>query len=126
MNTATKSTHTPGPWMVSEYARTDTGEIKVGVSTKRTPGSLDGDSRSIAFTTGGAYCIPGDEWYKPEVVAENRANARLMSAAPCLLSALRQLVSDVEYLIVDGTLPESANDHDAMNAARAAIAKATA
>ena len=68
----------------------------------------------------------GDSSALPE--GENEANARLISAAPCLLEALINLVKSEddaeEAMRAIGVLPEG-GDHPVIAAARAAITKAT-
>ena len=106
--------HTPGPWKVDEYEKqsvTDCGEIALSVSTSY-PEALCNGQRSIAVITGGYYTRK-DQKNRSEAIATNRANARLIAAAPQLLEALRNLVETPEVRIED------------MEQARAAIAAAT-
>ena len=46
------------------------------------------------------------------------------SAAPDMLVSLRDLTLEIKHLVEDGTLPESAYNHPAMQAAYKAISKA--
>ena len=106
--------HTPGPWKVSEYEKqseTDCGEIELTVCTNY-PEALCNGQRSIAVMTGGYYTRK-DQKNRSEAIATNRANARLIAAAPQLLEALRNLVETPEVRIED------------IEQARAAIAAAT-
>ena len=110
----TQAKHTPGPWKVSEYEKqseTDCGEIELTVCTNY-PEALCNGQRSIAVMTGGYYTRK-DQKNRSEAIATNRANARLIAAAPQLLEALRNLVETPEVRIED------------MEQARAAIAAAT-
>lgn len=92
------SAHTPGPW---HYSRLD--EWTHSVVTKHGK-LLDGSDNCWAIASVNKNREP-----------EHEANARLISAAPDLLSAVRGLLD---------ALP-SATTHPAIKAARAAIAKAT-
>jgi hypothetical protein len=87
--------HTPGPW------------------------EIDGDW-IITADAGIPICeLPLDnevEWGAPDLIAEVKSTARLISAAPDLLAALQELVGQRDAHF--HTVP-------AWDAARAAIAKAT-
>lgn len=92
--------HTPGPWSVGE---------KVGTLV------FAGNEGSM----GDFICEVTGEDETPRAV--NRANARLIAAAPELLSALYELDGAAEYMDFD---PESRFGL-AVEKARTAIAKAT-
>lgn len=98
---------TPGPW-----------KLIVSKPTKKDPQGC-----TMIATPHGYMAI--DCYRSGQSHDEDAANARLITAAPDLLGALRNLVADVTYLIDDGTLPLSANEHPSINTARAAITKAT-
>jgi hypothetical protein len=86
--------HTPGPWAA---APTDGG-----FAVYEDDGEGNGDH---------IQCIPGHP--------RGEANARLIAAAPELLSALRDMVQREAYLYPDS------ESNVILDAARAAIAKAT-
>ena len=96
--------HTPGPWNIEEDSMRD--ELSIGhnrVSVGR---------REIALVGVG---------YEEDIDQEQRANARLIAAAPELLEALQTLVTFSDF-----------NDEEShatfvrqLDGARAAIAKAT-
>lgn len=87
--------HTPGPWAVAE------GDGCFVVET---------DDMTVRFV-----CMGLD-------AEGDRANACLIAAAPDLLEALRRVVND--WVAPDG-LPFEDGEMPALDAARAAIAKAT-
>jgi len=95
-------------------------EMEVHMSTKHTPGPWscerqDDDDGSIY------YAIHAHAGYEFIVnVHENKANARLIAAAPDLLHELEHLVRLIEPHIVHTVIPGLAT----LNGARAAIAKA--
>jgi hypothetical protein len=86
--------HTPGPWIADGY------NVRVR------------NGRYIAYT-GPSHTPPSE--YPKQCAEEDKANARLIAAAPELLEALENLMETCEY-----------GDHNAdeYNAAVAAIAKA--
>lgn len=91
------SKHTPGPWIVN-HESSDVGELKLSVEA--------GDEYFIAQVDEGMH---------------QQGNARLIAAAPELLSALKDII---------GWVPGAASWHTdapikAVERARAAIAKAT-
>ena len=90
------SEYTPGPWTVEEYGEDDCPALVIHKDT---------ESRVCFMATPGSHGDP----------AKIEADARLIAAAPDLLEALRDLVSEWD----DGL------DDPFWNAARAAIAKAT-
>lgn len=90
------SKHTPGPWRVVE---------------DRAPSSLE----VYAGKTAIAEC-----WRRADVETEI-ANARLIASAPELLASLQLMVD--RFLDTEGSY--GAWENDALEAARAAIAKAT-
>lgn len=92
--------HTAGPWVI----RRDIDGLTI----------LGGPNNEAI------WCIAG---YLPGGTGEMEANARLIAAAPVLLEALTALLSYDEQDA--GCVPTDAH-LDAQNAARAAIAKATA
>jgi hypothetical protein len=99
--------HTPGPWRVSHYAR------KVGEEPYTAPVVVDASGTLVADVYRNA----------------RERDAALIAAAPELLAALvacRELLDnfDVRYYI-GNKLGEQTELYRALNAARAAIAKAT-
>ena len=91
--------HTPGPWFVRK------GGSAWGNF------SIDGDVFFIAETIGG-------------LDKEEKANAHLIAAAPDLLEALRALVDDIGERFNISSQSTNPGMRDAVNQARAAIAKA--
>ncbi len=73
---------------------------------------------------GGVYSIAGpDDEYGAATLELSEENARLIAAAPDLLTALKALVLEVE--LKDNPSDEGASEHcEQMDAARSAIAKA--
>ena len=104
------SKHTKGPW---EVARTDAGIIVRTESAKKTRA---GASRYAA--------IGGFDRSDPEQLAEALANARLIAAAPELLSDLIDALDMLKTLEAHG-VPVSKSGRAAMNRYLATIAKAT-
>lgn len=105
--------HTPGPWFIKEgpaYGLDVRLKVEAGADAKRKYGMV--------------ICERGVTKLDTDIDAENRANMRLIAAAPDLLEALRELVDDVCYQN-QGIRPPSQYETTAMIAARAAIAKAT-
>ena len=92
------SNHTPGPWTV-EGASGESGEAEV----------IESDNRIIAWT---ADSLGSDSFGILE--DEDRANARLIAAAPDLLAALRKAA---DYMA------EMGHPANVLDEARAAIAK---
>lgn len=92
------SKHTPGPWFVVPYG--------------------DGDQKVICRDEEGNWRIAfmATSFDQREELAEIRANARLISAAPDMAEALRDLLRMFSY-----TEPETA---EAIVNARAALRKA--
>ncbi len=111
-NTKTETKHTPGPWRVNEDYASVLANGELGLIASCAP------QASRLTSEGGGPVLP-----------EQLANARLISAAPELLEALRGLdvlLSDVAC----GRFPKpgSLRESDYATAARqvrAAIAKAT-
>ncbi len=103
--------HTPGPWRTPQD-RTDGRHHAIAIMA---PFECDDKApyhpliAQALFSAGGA----------PRDIAES--NARLIGAAPELLSALKELVEIVEGVRTDG----DAVDSFTLQPARAAIAKAT-
>lgn len=107
MTTEKRTTYTPGPWGLQKHLSVDEPMIHVCDVFWTKLATVYVDTRNMA---------------------EDEANARLISAAPELLEALQAMVGHCEsgdVLIRDG-LTESAHQavHDAAIEARAAIAKA--
>ena len=102
------SAHTPGPWDMSNPMGKD---------------HLEGREPWFWVTARTTLHLRVSACADGYVVGENAANARLIAAAPELLAELRHLVRLMEPLERDGALniPGLAT----LNAARAAIAKAT-
>jgi len=103
------SEHTPGPW---EWRKDDLFDYW----------NLKGANGSEVCDDGSA----GSEYSRvidPEGDGTNRANARLIAAAPCLLSALQAIVKELGFIIAD----EYATEEEilAIQQAKTAIAKAT-
>lgn len=106
-----KYEHTPGPWKWSEDRSpsvSDAGERKHYVGTAYPPGQLCDRSRSIAVMTG-SYLTREDrpEPERSEVLTANRANARLIAAAPDLLEACRYAERELDSAIRSGVLGET-------------------
>ena len=101
------SKHTKGPWAVVEH------DHAICIQTESPSKTKYGASRYAA--------IGGFDRNDRAQLEEARANARLIAAAPELLDALEQMVS--VFLDTEGRHGESEND--AMDAANAAITKAT-
>lgn len=107
-------THTPGPWEVDwiewngQAERTVSDSI-TGEQIALVPFRLSEDANDSSDEE-----LATDE-------AETYARARLIAAAPDLLSALRQLVDYVEE--TEGRFPT--NDDHPLFAARAALSRAT-
>ncbi len=81
-----KTTHTPGPWTAVEEYSNIFGELAIGVlGNPRTPGEK---AEAICVIS----LIPNSD-------DTDRANARLIAAAPELLAALKDAVEPMEALI---------------------------
>jgi hypothetical protein len=104
------SKHTPGPWSMS-------GPMGKDHLSGREPWFWISAETTLHLQV--MACADG------YVRGENEANARLISAAPDLLEALRTAIQMLVEWQMD--YPESVGDNEAalMKAARAAIAKAT-
>ncbi len=92
------SGHTPGPWRVRRWEHAVEDDLTVTrreLTVYYPAGGENGYREVVVFPLGG----------DPEVNAETEANARLVSAAPDLLVAVRHLceaiVDDDEELIAD-------------------------
>jgi len=109
---------TPGPWKVAEWT-TGSGRRYISVQTDYPESPCNG-SRSVACMTGSYYTQAGRPDYEAKVVI-NRANAKLIAAAPELLDALIQLREWVRHPGVD----DSPANEVVIAAADAAIAAAT-
>lgn len=106
--------HTPGPWKLLDFENDERYEVTTMESTK-------GFYRSVATVSYG-YSEPAD--------TQQHANAKLIAAAPELLSALENLVFTAQKMWDDAKpLKDTALvtvTHPMIEEARAAIAKATA
>lgn len=91
------SAHTPGPWQIDGDQIT-TADAGIPICDLHMEDEL--------------------EWGGPDLIAEAEANARLISAAPCLLEALREMRK--EY----GDYADTANTLEAVRLADAALSKA--
>ena len=76
---ARKATHTAGPWRRGKYQNSDIDDMYIGA------GEGD-DYREVAHVT----TWGGDNWEDAE------ANAKLIEAAPDLLSALKEIMSNAK------------------------------
>lgn len=117
-----KMAHTPGPWFVLNDTDvfTDLGAANaLGIHADDSDGWHIADC-SMGATLVGGECVEMD-------YAERQANARLIAAAPDLLVALEQLVSDYErgIHVEFGGSPWLKEKLEELDYARAAIAKAT-
>lgn len=123
MQTTAPVTHTPGPWKSVEYVKTDSRETAIGVETEG-DGRPRSEIRSLAYMAGDYYTRPGQP-NREQAIAENRANARLIAAAPELLelcqTVLARLDLEAKELGEGAIFPCAAMRDDI----RAAIAKAT-
>lgn len=100
--------HTPGPWMLTEGDRFDKEMV---ITTQH---RLD---ESI-----GCICEM-DVYFTGQIGIEQEANARLIAAAPELLIALNDVLSEFAKDGHGGEFEDG--EHPYVDAARAAIAKAT-
>ena len=100
-------THTPGPWIVAGPSENENEAEVISDAT---------EGRAIA-STWDTYCDETDETHTSD---EDRANARLIAAAPDMLTALRVITSDARIM---GWLTR--NDPKALQQADDAIGKAT-
>ena len=96
--------HTPGPWRVGKSDLFHSG-----------PTIMCAEGMVAAVSYGSAPHGDGKE---------TAANALLIAASPRLLDATKHLVREIEFLIEEGSLPQSAADHPSMILARQAIASA--
>lgn len=104
--------HTPGPWTHDpEVTDPDTLNTAPEVSAKLP----NGDTRYICRMFGTA----------PQVIEESQANARLIAAAPELLTTLQDILLDIAANESNGLTVKSANRWASVERARAAIANAT-
>lgn len=104
-----KSKHTPGPWFVVPYG--------------------DGDQKVICRDEEGNWRIAfmATSFDQREELAEIRANARLISAAPDMAEALKALIADIEdYELVNNLHPSPGKSDcwQSVSMARAALKKA--
>ena len=100
------NSHTPGPWTLR-------GEFGTAYVYAR------GDRVS------GVVAVLNYDWPGPEQCKEQRANAKLVTAAPELLDALKSLLDRYVGLVISGDAGNwDAETEDEVIAARAAIAKA--
>jgi hypothetical protein len=97
--------HTSGPWIVIE------GDTLEGDAVITTQERITGDIIPI---------VDMDTDYEGEIGIEQKANAKLIAAAPELLVALQNLLAFVE-----GEFPSASEDDCNVLAAWAAIRKAT-
>ena len=98
--------HTPEPWTIRRELTADAHSIEI-------------DAPSWAAIATVVVRINGDSSLSGE------ANARLIAAAPKLLAALGAMVAEFDKFSRYGS-PIAREANEAMRAARAAIAKATA
>lgn len=105
------ATHTPGPWWPLQNSA---GAWMV--ATYRDSDEQANDKR-IGSTSGAIICTSIGDYTEARTSGNEKANARLIAAAPDLLQAL----IDIEKYVNDSRLGET---HEAQQA-RAAIAKAT-
>ncbi len=115
MTKTIRVTHTKGPWRVLE-------PVGTWIQTDGDPyghGPMHiADVRGWGHLTGQGACRLEE---KPAIAIQT-ANARLIAAAPELLTALRYLLADYEQLLGDGVTENTAPKQ--LLVARAAIAKA--
>lgn len=120
---------TPGPWIASDYYSDATTIIDgSGFSIADAPRCLIHEGWPDKGFEHWADSPEAHRWISEE---EQRANARLIAAAPELLEALQEMVSRIEYYanLDDSQKPsiedwESTYNSSDMDAARAALAKA--
>ena len=68
--------------------------------------------------------LNGSGDYVGEVRIYTPQDAALIASAPDLLAALEAMTKEINFLVEDGTLPQSALEHETMMKARAAIERA--
>jgi hypothetical protein len=103
--------HTPGPWSFENGISC--------ISHKR--GEIVARNRAGSQTVA-QVAMFSDPSYDGD---EDTANARLIAAAPELLDALEELVSDLEFDMSAGCNPRLVKSGKRIEYARAAISKAT-
>lgn len=108
--------HTPGPW---EVLNSTSVFSALGADSGDGTAADHNDGWSICDCSVGVTCVGGD--YVELGFAVQKANARLIAAAPDLLSSLKGLLAAYE----DPGNTGSTHD-DKVQAARDAISKATA
>lgn len=104
------SNHTPGPWVFSDNTKLGWKTNPYSVSVKR-----KGHFTAVAD-------IPNRKLLTDE---EKKANARLISAAPDLLEALKEITSDYAERFDLDDPSTNPGIKSSIKLARAAIAKAT-
>lgn len=102
--------HTPGPWGIEQT------ESSNWIGRMRLDGS--GKVSELVTSTDRAHL-------KPEALARNDANARLIAAAPELLETLRVLVAHLDRYDLNCCFQEENETNHLVEVARDVIAKAT-
>ena len=102
-----ESKHTPGPWTIERCS------IDLPENDRLIVGHPNSSDMSVIRTIGRLF-----SYARPEV---NKANARLIAAAPELLEACKELLAGIGMAAIDDE-PLRPNDPE-VRAARAAIAK---
>jgi hypothetical protein len=121
------SKHTPGPW---HYEPGDVGDDSVGIgpTAPYIYADPENDGNVVPICTMDTPARPTgqpprDEYDECiESIGDERANARLIAAAPDLLEALRALLPLAEFGAREQSPPYA--DGHLIDAARAALAKA--
>jgi hypothetical protein len=119
--------HTPGPWTEHPYTSVTKGICE---ANEQRPGFehrdivIGSDKTVIAVVQSHTLPMPYSGYPHVDNDAELEANARLIMAAPDLLAALRLCEKCLPCLRVDNWPPGFALKKEAIEAARAAIAKA--
>ena len=105
--------HTPGPWAINKDSLGDL-----------LPGCVNIDAHSHKALATAVYQMEDDAGHADDLAGSDvcRANALLISAAPDLLEALRQMINLFEASIPDRFNPDF---YEEWIFAQAAIAKAT-
>jgi hypothetical protein len=117
--------HTPGPWVLRETASWMTGQVLFGHELPQREGEGFRSMRTVGWIAlNGSLKNNNRRGTRKIPTEEDRANARLIAAAPELLEALRAALLDIENTAYDPNDGIASLARARLGRARAAIAKA--